>query len=389
MRILCVGNIYPPQAPGGGYELTWQACVGQLTAHGHSVRVLTTDHVQPGVTAPDEGDVHRELRWYWRDHVFPRLPMREVVALERWNSTVLTRHLRDFAPDAVCWWAMGGISLALVEQVRRLGIPAAGVLEDEWLNWGPKVDGWQRRFRGRPRAAQLAERLTGLVTGPRLGDAALWLFGSEHIKRRALEDWRIPDGRVVHPGFDDVLFRDAPAPPWGWNLLYLGRMDPRKGVDLAVDALDHLPSEARLVLQGSGDSAYVDDLERRGGRRISFSTEPREAIPDIYAAADAVIFPVRWEEPWGIVPLEAMAVGRPVVASGTGGSREYLRHEQNCLIYEPRDSAEALASAVRRLASDAQLRERLRAGGLETAARYTERLHYEAIEAALLEVADR
>jgi glycosyltransferase involved in cell wall biosynthesis len=81
-----------------------------------------------------------------------------------------------------------------------------------------------------------------------------------------------------------------------------------------------------------------------------------------------------------------MAVGRPVVASGTGGSREYLRHEENCLIYEPRDSAAALAEAISRLAGDAALRARLRAGGLATAPRYTERLYNEAIEAALVEV---
>jgi hypothetical protein len=47
------------------------------------------------------------------------------------------------------------------------------------------------------------------------------------------------------------------------------------------------------------------------------------------------------------VPLEAMAVGRPVVASGTGGSAEYLRHGENCLVYSPAESPEALAAALR------------------------------------------
>ena len=67
--------------------------------------------------------------------------------------------------------------------------------------------------------------------------------------------------------------------------------------------------------------------------------EERDALAGHYAAADAVLFPVQWEEPWGLVPLEAMAVGRPVVASGTGGSAEYLRDEENCLIYSPLDGA--------------------------------------------------
>ena len=82
-----------------------------------------------------------------------------------------------------------------------------------------------------------------------------------------------------------------------------------------------------------------------------------------------------------------MAVGRPVVATGTGGSAEYLRHEQNCLIYEPAESGEALARAVERLAGDAALRDRLRSNGLRTAAPFTEQAYNQAIAAALDEVA--
>ncbi len=56
-------------------------------------------------------------------------------------------------------------------------------------------------------------------------------------------------------------------------------------------------------------------------------------MPAELAAADALLFPVQWEEPWGLVPLEAMASGTPVVATGTGGSGEYLRDGDNCLVY--------------------------------------------------------
>jgi glycosyltransferase involved in cell wall biosynthesis len=105
----------------------------------------------------------------------------------------------------------------------------------------------------------------------------------------------------------------------------------------------------------------------------------------VYAQADALLFPVQWDEPWGLVPIEAMAVGRPVIASGTGGSAEYLQHERNCLIYTPRDSPGALAAAVSRLAGDEPLRRRLCENGRATAARFTETLYNEAIERALEE----
>jgi glycogen synthase len=217
--------------------------------------------------------------------------------------------------------------------------------------------------------------------------APLWLFNSEHT-RRVSEDaglW-LPHTRVVHPGIDSDLFQAAPETgEWGWRLLYVGRLDERKGVHVAAGAMSQLPVEASLTVQGNGDPAYMATL----GGRVSLSAEPRSRLPAVYAAADAVVFPVQWNEPWGLVPLEAMAVGRPVVASGTGGSAEYLRHGENCLIYSPAESPDALAAALRELADDPALRARLVEGGFETAARFTERSYNQAVAAALDEVARR
>jgi glycosyltransferase involved in cell wall biosynthesis len=118
--------------------------------------------------------------------------------------------------------------------------------------------------------------------------------------------------------------------------------------------------------------------------RVTFGYCSREQVPDAYAAADAVVFPVAWDEPWGLVPLEAMAMGRPVIATGAGGSGEYLRDGENCLLFEQRDAG-ALAAAIERLAADPELRARLRAGGLETVGRFSEASFNEAIERALVE----
>jgi glycosyltransferase involved in cell wall biosynthesis len=89
-----------------------------------------------------------------------------------------------------------------------------------------------------------------------------------------------------------------------------------------------------------------------------------------YLAADVALFPSEWAEPFGLVGLEAMACATPLVATGTGGSGEYLRHEVNALVVAPGDPA-ALAAAVRRLAGDAALRRRLVASGRRTASRFT------------------
>jgi len=125
--------------------------------------------------------------------------------------------------------------------------------------------------------------------------------------------------------------------------------------------------------------------ERLGvAERVSFAgAVPRAELPALYEAHDAIVFPVVWEEPWGLVPLEAMALGRPVTASGRGGSSEYLRDEENCLLHVPGDPA-SLAATVRRLAGDAALRERLLAGGLRAASHYTESRFNEAALAQVL-----
>ena len=391
MRVLCVGNIYPPHDMRGGYELTWRSSVLHLRGHGHDVRVLASDHRSPDLPEELDPDVHRDLRWYWIDHAFPRFRPRDRMAVERTNAEALEQHLREFRPDVVCWWGMGGMSLSLVERVRRVGLPAVGVVGDEWMRWGLKTDAWIKPFQGRPPLAWLAERATGLPARVDLDGAALWLFNSERMREKTrAAGWELPRSEIAHPGIDAALFTAAEPRPWTWRLLYLGRLDEQKGVHLAVEALASLPPEATLVLQGYGNDHYVERLRSRARDldvRIEFSSAPRERLREVYADADALLFPVQWDEPWGLVPLEAMAVGRPVVATGTGGSREYLEHQRNCLLFEPRDSAVELAAAIKRLAGDGALRERLRVGGFETAARYTEDAYNEAIERALDEVA--
>jgi glycogen(starch) synthase len=377
VRVLAVGNMYPPHH-FGGYELVWRAAVRHLERHGHAVRVLTSD-LDTGTAEPDDPDVHRELRWYWRDHGFPRRPFRERLAIERNNARVLWRHIDEHRPDAVTWWSMGGMSLSMLEQVRRAGIPAVALVHDDWLDYGRHADGWTGLFTFRlRRAAPLVERAVRIPTRVDLEHAARYVFVSETTRRRAAEAGVRPvDTGVAHSGIDPGFVDPAPERPWGWSLLYVGRIDARKGIETAVAALARLPDEATLAIDGgwdAGEEARLRELAAGLGveARLRFRGQrTREQVRADYEEADVVVFPVIWEEPWGLVPLEAMARGRPVVATGRGGSGEYLRDGENALLFEAGDPA-GLADAVRRLAADPALRARLREGGLETAPRYTE-----------------
>jgi glycosyltransferase involved in cell wall biosynthesis len=382
--------MYPPHHLGG-YELTWRSAVEHLRRSGHEVGVLTTDFsvVAPDPAFPEDPAVRRELRWYWHDHEFPRISVRARIALERHNARVIDRHLRDLRPNVVNWWAMGGMSLSLIERVRRAGLPAAGVVGDEWMLYGPTVDAWNRMTRRLRAVGPVIGHAVGVPAGVELRGTA-WLFNSHAVRDHAVRSsgFDLDLTEVAHPGVDTALFTPADAHDWGWRLLYVGRIDERKGVDAAIETMARLPADASLTVLGSGDERYIAQLrqlcERLGVEgRVEFSRRARGELPAAYGEADAVLFPVRWEEPWGIVPLEAMATGTPVVATGTGGSREYLRHQENALLVGSDASPEDLARAVRALAGDASLRARLREGGLVAASGYTERGYNEAIEGAL------
>jgi glycogen synthase len=394
MRVLTVGNMYPPHS-FGGYELVWRSAVEHLRSHGHEVHVLTTD-TQTDTLLGDDPDIHRELQWHLRDGRFLSQSLRERWTMARHNHRVLDRHLDRQRPDVVAWWSMGGLSLTMLETVRRRGIPAVGFVHDEWLDYGRWADGWLHTFSGRRRGrlAPLAEWLGRIPATVRLRDAAEYVFVSEFTRRRAREvGLDLERTSVAHSGINpDYL--DAPTAPlnWSWRLLYVGRLDSRKGVDTAIRAMSHLPPEARLTIAGGWDEAEERRLtalseEAGAANRVVFAGQlERPGLIELYDKSDAVLFPVRWDEPWGLVPLEAMGRQRPVVATGRGGSSEYLADEENCLLFDAEDPSE-LSAAVRRLADDPDLRARLIERGSTTASRHTESSLNESVEAVLLRAA--
>lgn len=397
MRVLAVGSVYPPHHLGG-YEIIWRGAMRHLRREGHQARILTTCYRRPeaGTGATEDPDVHRELDWYWRDHEWQRLGPLESYRLERRNAEIFDRHLGEFRPDVITWWPVGGLSLGLIERARRAGVPSLFFVLDPWLSYGPENDRWQRMWPRLGPAATLADRVTGLPVRVNYAAAGRWVFCSATMRAQTLAaGLRGAESTLLSPGVERAFLdvaREPEAPPWRWRLLYLGRVVEQKGVATAIESLALLPSSATLRILGEGDAAYRDRLERLAARlKVSVSFEPprpREELPGVYREADAVVFPVEWPEPWGLVPLEAMALGRPVLATGRGGSGEYLRDGENALIFEA-GSPTGLAASLRTLAGDAELRERLRRGGYETAARHSEDAFNEGALAEMLAAAGR
>lgn len=376
-RVLVIGLYHPPHA-WGGYELSCADVVDRLRARGHDVLVLTSILRRPGVDdPPDEaGLVRRELVPYFRDDDLwqPRALGRWRV--ERANQASLARALADHRPDVVSLWQLGALSLGMLSTLAASGIPLVYAVCDDWLSYGLELDPWTRMWRRHPHVARLAEPLLRVPTTlPDVGAGGGFCFVSDDSRERSLRysPWTFPRSAVVHSGIDLARFPPLVARdrPWGGRLLYVGRYDPRKGIETAVRALVGLPG-AVLEVRGTGDPGERDRLAAAAAELgVADRLELAEPLPQAelarrYAAADAVLFPSEWEEPFGLVPVEAMAVGTPVVATGTGGSRSFLVDGGNCLLFR-RGDPDDLAGAVSRLAADGGLRARLVAGGEATA----------------------
>jgi len=382
VRVLTLTNWYPPHH-FGGYELSCHDVMTRLEERGHEVHVLCGETVVGADRQPPnpehEARVRRTLRLYHDGGAVLRPPWRERFAIERHNQQELENVLREVRPDVVSVWQLAGASFGLLATVVHAQVPAVFAVCDDWLTYGIRLDAWGNAFWRSPwrRAlGRVVERVSGVpCLVPDIGSYGSFLFVTRATEQHALDtaQWTPRRRAVVWSGIDREGF-SGPARephPWSHRLITTGRFDPRKGFETPIRALASLSPEATLACWGRGGDrerarlrALADDLGV--GAQVQLGTLDREELPDQYRAADVMVFPSTWAEPFGLVPIEAMACGVPVVATGVGGSREFLVDGENCLLFTAGDPS-SLVDVIRRLASDPELRAHLVRNGLRTA----------------------
>jgi len=149
----------------------------------------------------------------------------------------------------------------------------------------------------------------------------------------------------VIPNWVDVeKFAFKPhAPHTPVTLGILGQIAPHKGHDDAIEAVRLLGPAYRLVVAGKGPDDYVEELKRKSSN-LDVTFPGFVALPDFFNSIDVLLVP-SWEEPFGLVILEGMASGIPVIATSAGGPLDILRPGVDGLLVPPR-SPQALADAV-------------------------------------------
>jgi len=393
MRIAMVSEHANPLAVLGGADAGGQnvhvgALAAQLAARGHAVTVYTR------WTAPGAPLRVATADGYVVEHV-PVGPPEDVPKDELLQyMPAFARYLESrWTPEPVDivhahFWMSG---VASTRAAAHLGVPVVQTFH--------ALGTVKRRHQGDrdtspPERLGLERRLCSKVDHV----IATCTDEVEELARMGLPEQR---ATVVPCGVDTDLFRPRDVQPRPHaRVLSIGRLVERKGVGNVIEALAELPDVDLVVAGGPEPSALPGDPEvrrlrgvaRRAGvlDRVDFlGGVGRTEVPRLMNEADVVVA-VPWYEPFGIVPVEAMACGRPVVGSAVGGLLDTVLPGRTGDLVPPR-RPDAIAAAVRRLVDDPGRRTDYGRAGRDRAlglyrwacvAERTEDVYTEVIEAA-------
>ncbi|GAA3119950.1 glycosyltransferase [Streptosporangium carneum] len=360
MRIAMVSEHASPLAAVGGVDAGGQnvhvaALAAALAERGHQVTVHTRR------TAAAQPDTVRAGPGLTVEHVpagpAAELPKDELLPYMADFGAHLARRWADRPPDVVHahFWMSG---LAALEAARDLGVPvlqtfhALGTVKRRWQ--GSADTSPPERIAAE---AGIGRRVCAVVATCRDEVTELLRMGVA-VDRIA----------VVPCGVDlDLFSPDGPVAPRGPRprVLSVGRVVPRKGLETVVQALSRVPDAELLVAGGTPQDDEARRLVRMAAaygladRVRLLGSVGRAEVPALMRSADALVT-VPWYEPFGMVPVEAMACGVPVVASAVGG---HLDTVAGCGVLVPPRRPHVLARALRDLLERPDLRASLAASG--------------------------
>ena len=361
MNLAILIGHFPPGSFGGA-ELQAQGWAERLSAH-HRVAVITR---RDPADQPE-----REVR---DGYTVLRLPVSRIPI---WRTFADLRAIEGAVarleprPDLLLCFQTFISGLAGVNAGDRLGIPAV-----VWIRGEAEYRLRTSRVHGRV-SPDVWTRAAGVLVQSDTGRADLLA----ELERVAPD--RVPGVRgklaVVENGLD--LPTASPVPHAG-PVLSVGRLIPDKGMDVVLEAC--AIARRPLVLAGSGpERAALEARAAALGAEVRFAGfVGREALAALYQEAAVVVLAARRGEGLPNVLLEAMAHGRPVVATACAGTRNLLADGANGLIV-PADDAGALAAVLTRLAHEPAIAERLAIAARSTAERFEWRRVQPRLEAAI------
>jgi D-inositol-3-phosphate glycosyltransferase len=327
----------------------------------------------------------------------------------------ITQYLEEFAMAVVQFAAAEGIRYDLIHSHYWQSGLVAGMLKEGWgdipiVHMFHTLGRMKNRVATSDREQAPAERIDGEQQVIRIADRIIAATPAEQAQLHWLYGNRSGKEVVVSPGVDLDRFRPIPKetakahvgiPEKDKNILFVGRIEPLKGIDTLLQAMALIQERYPRVVEnvdvtivGGDPWANDPDLEmaRLQAMReqlgihdiVTFiGTRDQNELPFYYAAAEMAIMPSHYES-FGMVALEAMATGTPVVASEVGGLAFLVRDGENGF-HVPSRNPEALAERIYELLTNESAR--LRLG--RNARQYAERFAWEHIADQMLSVYGR
>jgi D-inositol-3-phosphate glycosyltransferase len=321
-----------------------------------------------------------------------------VIHLPAGDETPMARervydHLDEFVDGVEAWRIAGSIDYDLIHAHYWLSGVAALTLKARWS--APVLQMFHTLGRLKNRVARSAAELEPLV---RLEEETRIVSGADRIvaanvveRAELLRDYGAHASRIatIPCGVDTDLFRpgDRAEARRGLGLderpvlLWVGRIAPIKGLDTLLDAVARLSATGQsprlLIVGGEADepaNGHEASLRRRIERLRLEDTvrfigpQPQSVLPVYYVAADVTVLPSYYES-FGMVALEAMACGSPVIASRVGGLVTTVRDGVTGFLV-PDSDVPALAERIESLIADPELRWRVGREGVRWAAQH-------------------
>ena len=297
-------------------------------------------------------------------------------------------YLPEFAEQAALYSVRNGVRYDVVHAHYWLSGWAAHLLKRYWETPFIQMFHTTAHMKNAVAPASQRETLLRAQIERRLVDLADSLIAANPDERADLV-WRqhTPAEKIctIPPGVDTELFkphdrsesrRRLGLPIDGEICLFVGRIDPIKGIDTLIRSISSMATNGGNVptfvfVGGDLDEAgrpvgplaeVVDEARKLGIARYCLfaGAQPQDVLPYFYSASDLVVVPSRYES-FGLVAVEAMACGIPVIASHVGGLTFTVEDEITGLLV-PFGDSDALAEAIHRLVRDTSLRARM---GLE------------------------
>ncbi|WP_040259759.1 glycosyltransferase family 4 protein [Pseudomonas massiliensis] len=370
MKLLFINSLYAPHV-GGGAEIVLQRTAEGLQRRGDDVCVLATGP-QPGLHVSEVRGVkvYRAglLNTYW--HYSPQRP--GPLARLGWHlrdryNGAMRQYVREVIQrekvDLVVCHNLAGWSVAAWDEVSAAGVPIVQVLHDLYL----LCPGSNMFKKGAP-CKTPCTLCKSLRQGhaERSGQVAAVIGVSEFLLQRvrAAGFFGQAQASVVYsasPRADtgvaayQPMAEAAPAPV---RFGYMGTLSEQKGLSWLIDQFKALEVAATLDIAGRGQAAYEAELRAQVGDNPRIRLVGYQSPEHFYRAIDVAVVPSLWNEPFGLVAVEACAHSVPVIASCRGGLTEIVQDGVNGLFCFPEQPA-SLAAAMGRIARDHSLRQRL------------------------------